>query len=140
MSQPETMEAESKNNVKVGNGTREGKKFRVLSISGGGTRGIIPSLILLRLEQITGHHVTDMFDLLIGTSTGAMICGVLTIPQKQQNKIEKTKTPEPSTEEQHSKGNATVEAAVEEKDTPVTDENIEVKQPPEPPEAQETEI
>jgi patatin-like phospholipase/acyl hydrolase len=57
------------------------KPFRILSISGGGTRGIIPSLILLRLEQITGCLIGDLFDLFIGTSTGAMICAVLTIPK-----------------------------------------------------------
>ena len=56
------------------------KKFRILSISGGGSRGIIPSLVLLKLEQITGRHPCEMFDLFIGTSTGAMISAVLNIP------------------------------------------------------------
>ena len=61
------------------------KKFRILSISGGGTRGIIPSLVLVRLEQITGRHCTELFDLFIGTSTGAMISAVLTIPTDEEN-------------------------------------------------------
>jgi uncharacterized protein len=59
---------------------RTGKKFRILSISGGGIRGLVPSLILVRLEQITGKHITELFDLIIGTSTGAMITAVLTTP------------------------------------------------------------
>src|ERR1700710_906092 len=59
------------------------KKFRILSISGGGSRGIIPSLILLRLEQMTGRHATELFDLFIGTSTGAMITSVLNIPKEK---------------------------------------------------------
>ena len=82
MPQHEMLEANIASNTD--DGVRKKRKFRVLSISGGGTRGIIPSLVLLRLEQITGHHVIDMFDLMIGTSTGAMICAVLTIPQKEQ--------------------------------------------------------
>src|ERR1700710_2167569 len=57
------------------------KKCRILSISGGGSRGIIPALVLVRLEQITGRHATELFDLFIGTSTGAMITSVLNIPK-----------------------------------------------------------
>jgi patatin-like phospholipase/acyl hydrolase len=60
------------------------KKFRILAISGGGARGIIPSLILLRLEQLTGKHTTDLFDLFIGTSTGAMICSVLNMQKLEE--------------------------------------------------------
>jgi uncharacterized protein len=56
------------------------KPFRILSISGGGSRGIIPSIVLLRLEQMTGRHATELFDLFVGTSTGAMISAVLNIP------------------------------------------------------------
>ena len=46
---------------------------RILSIDGGGIRGIIPATALVALEQQTGRPVRDCFDLLAGTSTGALI-------------------------------------------------------------------
>ena len=71
-----------------------GKPFRILSIQGGGVRGIIPSMILVKLEQITGRHATELFDLFIGTSTGAMICSVLNTPAPQdENELENGQTP-----------------------------------------------
>jgi len=49
------------------------KTFRILSIDGGGLRGIIPVKILQKLEEITGKRVHEMFDLVAGTSTGGII-------------------------------------------------------------------
>jgi len=46
---------------------------RILSIDGGGIRGIIPATTLVKLEQQTGGLVRDSFDFLAGTSTGALI-------------------------------------------------------------------
>ena len=43
---------------------------RILSIDGGGIRGIIPAVVLSRLERQTGQRVADLFDLVAGTSTG----------------------------------------------------------------------
>lgn len=54
--------------------------FRVLSIDGGGIRGIIPALVLADLEQRTGRRVADMFDLVAGTSTGGILALGLTVP------------------------------------------------------------
>jgi uncharacterized protein len=48
-------------------------KFRILSIDGGGLRGIIPVLILKELEQRTGRRLFEMFDMVAGTSTGGLI-------------------------------------------------------------------
>ena len=56
------------------------RPFRILSCHGGGARGVIPSLVLLRIEQITGKHPSELFDLMIGTSTGALVCTVLNVP------------------------------------------------------------
>jgi patatin-like phospholipase/acyl hydrolase len=53
---------------------------RVLSIDGGGIRGIIPAIVLKRLEELTGRPTSDMFDLLTGTSTGGIIALALTFP------------------------------------------------------------
>ena len=46
---------------------------RVLSIDGGGIRGIIPALVLAHLEQHTGKPCSELFDLMVGTSTGGML-------------------------------------------------------------------
>nr|CAG4718198.1 unnamed protein product [Naegleria fowleri] len=44
----------------------------VLSLDGGGTRGIILAIILAELEKRTGRKLKDMFHLVCGTSTGAL--------------------------------------------------------------------
>ena len=52
---------------------------RVLSIDGGGIRGIIPALVLAHLEQHTGKPCSELFDLMVGTSTGGMLALGLSI-------------------------------------------------------------
>ena len=54
--------------------------FRVLAIDGGGIRGIIPALILVAIESRTGRAISDMFDMIAGTSTGGIIALGLTKP------------------------------------------------------------
>lgn len=46
---------------------------RVLSIDGGGIRGIIPALVLAHFEKTTGEPVSELFDLVVGTSTGGIL-------------------------------------------------------------------
>jgi patatin-like phospholipase/acyl hydrolase len=51
--------------------------MRVLTIDGGGIRGIIPALVLAELEARAGKPVADLFDLVAGTSTGGILaCGL----------------------------------------------------------------
>lgn len=45
----------------------------VLAIDGGGIRGMIPAAFLNRLEQQTGHPVSELFDYVAGTSTGGIL-------------------------------------------------------------------
>jgi patatin-like phospholipase/acyl hydrolase len=52
----------------------------VLSIDGGGLRGIIPARILVEIEKLTGRPICELFDLLAGTSTGGIIALGLTRP------------------------------------------------------------
>lgn len=56
------------------------RKIRILSIDGGGIRGIIPAVILAELEKILQEesdnknvHLSDYFDLIAGTSTGGIL-------------------------------------------------------------------
>jgi patatin-like phospholipase/acyl hydrolase len=54
--------------------------FRVLSIDGGGIRGLIPALVLAELERQTGRPIAACFDLIAGTSTGGILALGLTRP------------------------------------------------------------
>lgn len=47
--------------------------FRILAIDGGGIRGIFPAHFLSRLEEEYGSPIGSKFDLIVGTSTGAII-------------------------------------------------------------------
>lgn len=50
---------------------------RILSIDGGGIRGIIPALVLAYIEEQTGQPTSALFDLIVGTSTGGILaCGL----------------------------------------------------------------
>ena len=53
---------------------------RVLSIDGGGIRGVIPAAVLTEIERRTGRTVSELFDLVAGTSTGGIIALALTAP------------------------------------------------------------
>ena len=48
---------------------------RILSIDGGGIRGLIPAVLLESLEAATGRPARDSFDFVAGTSTGAVLAG-----------------------------------------------------------------
>src|SRR6478672_8978106 len=50
---------------------------RILSIDGGGIRGIIPATTLVKLEQQLGKPVRECFDFFAGTSTGALIAAAV---------------------------------------------------------------
>src|SRR5215217_6934816 len=49
----------------------------LLSIDGGGIRGIIPAVVLAKLESTTGQLTRDIFSFVGGTSTGAIIAAAI---------------------------------------------------------------
>src|SRR5918997_6844902 len=53
---------------------------KVLSIDGGGIRGIIPAMVLAEIERRTGKLTSEVFDLVAGTSTGGILALGLTKP------------------------------------------------------------
>ncbi|HSC52754.1 MAG TPA: patatin-like phospholipase family protein [Phnomibacter sp.] len=62
-------------------------KVRILSLDGGGIRGIIPATIMVeieqRLQQRSGNpdaRLADYFDLIAGTSTGGILTGLYLCP------------------------------------------------------------
>lgn len=64
-------------------------KFKILSIDGGGIRGIVPAKILAEIEKRTGRlkgrsegvSICSLFNLIAGTSTGGILAAGLTIPK-----------------------------------------------------------
>jgi len=61
------------------------KKFKILSLDGGGVRGYLTAIILSNIETLLNKGKKDSitlgeyFDLIVGTSTGAIIAGLLAI-------------------------------------------------------------
>jgi uncharacterized protein len=55
------------------------QKFRILSIDGGGLRGVVPIRILQAIESKTGKKIHQLFDMMAGTSTGGLIVSCLTL-------------------------------------------------------------
>ncbi|XOV66124.1 MAG: patatin-like phospholipase family protein [Fluviicola sp.] len=59
----------------------EQKKVRILSLDGGGIRGIIPATIVayiekkIREEKGDEKRIADYFDMIVGTSTGGLLTG-----------------------------------------------------------------
>lgn len=54
---------------------------RILSIDGGGIRGLIPALLLEWLEARTGRPIAESFHMVAGTSTGGILAAGLCAPR-----------------------------------------------------------
>lgn len=70
--------------------------IRILSIDGGGIKGIIPATILVYLEQALKHysqndnaHISDYFDLIAGTSTGGLLSVIYLLPASHEHSTPK---------------------------------------------------
>lgn len=57
----------------------------ILSIDGGGIRGIIPAIVLAEIEQRSDRPVAELFDLVAGTSTGGILATALASPDANGN-------------------------------------------------------
>ncbi len=47
--------------------------FKILTIDGGGIKGVFPAAFLAGIERTTNKRVVEYFDLIVGTSTGGII-------------------------------------------------------------------
>lgn len=65
-------------------------KVKVLSIDGGGIKGIVPAMILAEIEKRTETPICELFDMIAGTSTGGILALGLTKPNKDKNKAQFT--------------------------------------------------
>ncbi len=54
--------------------------INILVLTGGGVRGIVPLQILNKLEEATGKKAGELFEFMAGTSTGAINCAILSVP------------------------------------------------------------
>ena len=61
---------------------QQGACTRILAIDGGGVRGIIPALVLAEIERRTGKSIANEFNIVVGTSTGAILALGLTRPSE----------------------------------------------------------
>ena len=59
------------------NQTVRNKPLRVLSIDGGGVKGVLPARILSLMEEKFHINIYNTFDLIVGTSTGSIVAGAI---------------------------------------------------------------
>ncbi|RLM59005.1 patatin-like protein 1 [Panicum miliaceum] len=65
----------------------QGRLITVLSIDGGGIRGLIPATIIACLEAKLQELDADYFDVIAGTSTGALITAMLAAPDEKKRPL-----------------------------------------------------
>ncbi|XP_047062690.1 phospholipase A I [Lolium rigidum] len=68
------------------------KGLRILSMDGGGMKGLATVQMLKQIEQGTGKRIHEMFDLICGTSTGGMLAMALGIKQMNMDQCEEIYT------------------------------------------------
>ena len=61
---------------------KESNEFRILSIDGGGIRGIIPAYWACEIEKRAHKPIAHLFNMLAGTSTGGIVAGGLSFPRE----------------------------------------------------------
>lgn len=68
------------------------KGLRILSMDGGGMKGLATVQMLKQIEQGTGKRIHEMFDLICGTSTGGMLAMALGIKRMTLDQCEEIYT------------------------------------------------
>lgn len=72
---------------------QDGKKpYRILSLDGGGAKGFYTLGVLAEIEGLTGRRLHETFDLIFGTSTGAIIASMLALGMSVDEIYENYKT------------------------------------------------
>ncbi|MEQ9116542.1 MAG: patatin-like phospholipase family protein [Rickettsiales bacterium] len=71
-----------KNKHKLSHNISGRDHVRILSINGGGVKGIVPALILKEIEKEAGRPIQEIFDYVVGTSVGGIIATALSVPNQ----------------------------------------------------------
>lgn len=75
-----TLDEQKANGLERSQSTSSPKKtFKILSIDGGGIKGLYPARILHQIEERYNIKIADQFDMICGTSTGGLIALALSI-------------------------------------------------------------
>jgi uncharacterized protein len=67
------------------------KPCRILSLDGGGAKGFYNLAILREIEGMVRCPLHDKFDLIFGTSTGAIIAALLSLGKSVKDKVSQTR-------------------------------------------------
>lgn len=72
------------------------RPFQVISIDGGGVRGIIPFIFIKKMMELTQLHLepSDYFDMAIGTSSGGLGCTAFFCHKEEQPLFKASQLPE----------------------------------------------
>ncbi len=62
-------------------------RYNILSVDGGGIRGLVVAVSCCELERITQRPCSSMFHMMAGTSTGAIIIAGLSVPNIQNSLV-----------------------------------------------------
>ena len=62
--------------------------LRILSMDGGGMKGLATVQILKEIEKGTGKRIHELFDLICGTSTGGILAVALGIKSMSVDQLE----------------------------------------------------
>lgn len=68
----------------------KGRGIKVLAIDGGGSRGLMAIEILKRIEDLCDKEIYELFDLICGASTGAILAFLLGIKKVPLEECERT--------------------------------------------------
>lgn len=66
--------------------------MKMLSIDGGGIRGVLAISILKAIEEETNRPIADMFEVIAGTSTGSIVAASIALNISMDNILESYKT------------------------------------------------
>jgi hypothetical protein len=67
--------------ISVTRNKSEKELYKILSVDGGGIRAILPQLVLCEIEKRCNRYVAETFQLITGTSAGAITIASCTVPE-----------------------------------------------------------
>ena len=76
------VQAQVESQKPFGGKTMSDDRFRILSLDGGGAKGVYTLGVLREIEALIGCRLCDRFDLIFGTSTGAIIAALLALGRR----------------------------------------------------------